>query len=113
MGVVYLAEDLRLGRRVAVKVLAPEVAASDESRERFLRESRMAASLDHPHIIPVYQADDADGLLFMAMRYVDGSDLRSLLLRDGRLTPERAIGLVGQVAEALDAAHARGLVHRD
>jgi class 3 adenylate cyclase len=113
MGVVYLAEDERLGRQVAVKVMAPELAADDEYRLRFLRESLLAASLEHPHVIPIHEAGEGDGTVFLAMRYVEGSDLRAMLLRDGRLAPQRAVALVGQVASALDAAHARGLVHRD
>ena len=78
-----------------------------------LRESRLAASLDHPNVVPIYEAGDADGRLFIAMRYVDGTDLRGLLRREGALPPERAVAIVTQVADALDAAHAKGLVHRD
>jgi class 3 adenylate cyclase len=113
MGVVYLADDERLGRQVAVKVLAPELAADDEYRRRFLRESRLAATLEHPHVIPIHEAGEVDGSAFVVMRYVEGSDLKATLLRDGRLAPPRALALVGQVASALDAAHAKGLVHRD
>jgi hypothetical protein len=113
MGVVYLAADLRLGRAVAVKLLAPELAADQTLVERFLRESRIAASIDHPHVIPVYEAGEDEGVLFIAMRYVDGSDLRHMLLRDGRLPPERAVQLLRQIASGLGAAHQRGLVHRD
>jgi YVTN family beta-propeller protein len=113
MGVVYLATDLRLERRVALKLIAPELAADPRFRERFLRESRLAASLDHSHIVPVHAAGETDGQLWLAMRYVPGIDLRTLLERDGPLKPGRALELVFQVASALDAAHAIGLVHRD
>jgi serine/threonine protein kinase len=113
MGVVYLAADLRLGRPVAVKLLAPELAADQTLVERFLRESQIAASIDHPHVIPLYEAGEDEGVLFIAMRYVDGSDLRHVLLRDGRLQPERAVRIVCQIASGLDVAHERGLVHRD
>jgi outer membrane protein assembly factor BamB len=113
MGVVYRAVDRHLARAVALKVLAPELVHDEASRERILRESQLAASLDHPNVIPVYAAGEADGHTYIAMRLVEGSDLRSVLQRDGRLDPARAIGIVAQVASALDAAHARGLVHRD
>ena len=113
MGVVYRATDLRLGRPVALKLLSPELSGDARFRARFERESQLAASIDHAGIIPVYEAGDADGLLYIAMRYVDGSDLAQLLRREGPLEPSRAIELVGQLAEALDAAHARGLIHRD
>jgi ABC-type transport system substrate-binding protein/streptogramin lyase len=113
MGVVYRATDRRLGRPVALKLLATELASDDDFRERFLQESRLAASIDHAGIVPIYDADEVDGLLYIAMRFVDGSDLAALLREAGRLAPERALDLVGQLAEALDAAHARGLVHRD
>jgi YVTN family beta-propeller protein len=112
VSVVYLAEDQRLKRRVALKLLAPALAADERFRERFLRESELAASLDHANVIPIYEAGEADGSLFIAMRYVEGSDLKALL-RDGPLTPERAVVLAAQVAGALDAAHRRGLVHGD
>lgn len=112
MGVVYLAEDLRLRRRVALKLLAPSLAQDERFRERFLAESKLAASLDHPCVVPVYEAGDGGGLLFMAMRYVEGSDLKALL-RDGPLTWDRAVGVCARVADALDFAHERGLVHRD
>ena len=113
MGVVYRAHDLALDRRVALKLLAPELAADVHFRERFLRESRLAASLDHPAIVPIYDAGEVAGQLYIAMRLVDGTDLKRLLAEEGKLEPERALGLVEQVADALDAAHERGLVHRD
>jgi tRNA A-37 threonylcarbamoyl transferase component Bud32 len=113
MGVVYLATDLRLKRRVALKLVAPELAADARFRERFLREAELAASLDHSHIVPVHAAGETDGQLWIAMRYVQGTDLRSLLDEQGPLEPARALGLIAQVASALDAAHAVGLVHRD
>jgi Protein kinase domain len=113
MGVVYRAEQLRLGRKVALKLLAPELAENAGFRARFEHESRLAAALDHPNIVPLYEAGEADGLLFISMRYVEGTDLRALLNRDGRIEPERALDIAAQVASALDAAHARGLVHRD
>jgi len=116
MGVVYRAEDQRpgtRGRKVALKVLAPELSADERFRQRFERESQMAASLDHPNIVPVFEAGDVDGLLYIAMRHVGGEDLHSLLRRTGALAPERAVVIMAQVAAALDAAHSRGLVHRD
>ncbi len=113
MGAVYRAAEEGLGRKVALKVIAPELAQDERFRERFLRESRIAASLDHPHVIPIYQAGDEDGLLFLAMRYVEGSDLAKVVAEDGALEPKRAVDLLLQIAEALDAAHEKGLVHRD
>jgi WD40 repeat protein/tRNA A-37 threonylcarbamoyl transferase component Bud32 len=112
MSVVYLAEDLRLKRRVALKLLASSLAEDESFRERFLRESELAASIDHPNIVPIYEAGASEALLFIAMRYVEGRDLKERLQR-GRLDPGDAIGILAQVASALDAAHARGLVHRD
>jgi YVTN family beta-propeller protein len=113
MGEVYLARDVRLGRPVALKVLPERFAQDERFRERLLHESRLAASLDHPNVVPVYDAGEADGRLFIAMRYVDGADLRAVLRADGPLGPERTMAIAAQVAEALDAAHRRGLVHRD
>jgi serine/threonine protein kinase len=113
MGEVYRAVQLSLGRRVALKVLAPKLADDGVFRRRFLRESRIAASIDHPSIIPIYETGEDGGLLYIAMRYVDGMDLSTLLRREGRLEPARALAIMAQVASALDAAHARGLVHRD
>jgi YVTN family beta-propeller protein len=113
MGTVYRAEDTRLGRKVAVKLISPELAEDGRFRERFLRESRVAASLDHPHIVPIHQAGEADGALYLAMRHVEGSDLARLIAEEGPLEPGRAVALLEQIADALDAAHERGLVHRD
>jgi YVTN family beta-propeller protein len=113
MSVVYRAEQVRLKRKAALKVLSPELAGNERFRERFLRESELAASLDHPNIVPVYDAGEVDGRLYIAMRYVDGTDLKAVL-RGGRpLEPGRALRLAAQIADALDAAHERGLVHRD
>jgi hypothetical protein len=113
MAVVYRARDVRLGRWVALKVLAGDLARDDSFRRRFIRESRAAAAVDHPNIIPIFDAGEAGGVLFIAMRYVGGQDVHSLLNRAGPLPPARAAGIVAQVASALDAAHACGLVHRD
>jgi serine/threonine-protein kinase len=113
MSSVYLAEHLRLHRKVALKLLAPDLAHDERFRERFLRESQLAASLDHPNIVPIYDADEADGVLYIAMRWVEGTDLRELLRRYSPLEPRRAVAIVGQAAAGLDAAHRRGLVHRD
>ncbi|MEV7885499.1 serine/threonine-protein kinase [Streptomyces sp. NPDC002817] len=113
MAVVYRARDLRLDRTVALKLLAPELARNDTFRRRFTHESRAAAAIDHPHIVPVFEAGETDGVLYIAMRYVDGSDLRHLLDRQGPLAPAVALRIAAQVASALDAAHEHGLVHRD
>jgi serine/threonine protein kinase len=113
MAVVYRAKDLRLDRTVALKLLAPELARNDTFRRRFTHESRAAAAIDHPHIVPVFEAGETDGVLYIAMRYVPGSDLRHLLDREGPLTPATALRVAAQIASALDAAHEHGLVHRD
>lgn len=113
MGVVYLAEHKGLRRKVALKLLAVQLAEDPRFRERFVRESRLAASIDHPNVIPIYEAGEADGRLFIAMRYVEGTDLRTLLREKGPLDAAKAAGIVRQVAAALDAAHEQGLVHRD
>jgi protein kinase-like protein len=113
MGVVYRATQLDLDRTVALKVVAPELLSEDGPRERFLQESKLAASIEHPHVIPIYYAGEEDGLPYLAMRFVAGDDARALVRREGPLPPERAAGIVAQVAGALDAAHAAGLVHRD
>ena len=112
MGVVYLAEQRELGRKVALKLLPDELAHDADFRARFDRESHLAASIDHPNIIPLYEAGEIDGTAFLAMRFVDGVDLASRL-GDGPMDPTEAVAILGQVAGALDAAHARGLVHRD
>ncbi len=113
MAVVYRAADVRLDRQVALKVLAPELTRDSAFRQRFIRESRAGAAVDHPNIIPVFEAGEADGVLFIAMRYVAGRDVRALIERSGPLPPSRVANIVTQVASALDTAHARGLVHRD
>ena len=113
MGVVYRAVQISLGRPVALKVIAGSLSDNVAFRDRFVRESRLTASLDHPNVIPVFAAGETDGVLYIAMRYVDGTDLRSLVAAEGKLDPLRAAGVIAQVASALDAAHERGLVHRD
>jgi hypothetical protein len=113
MGVVYRARHGELGRSVALKVIAAERADDPAFRERFVREARLAASLDHPNVIPIFEAGDDAGVLFIAMRLVGGGDLAQLIAREGRLEPPLAVGLIEQAAAGLDAAHARGLVHRD
>jgi predicted Ser/Thr protein kinase len=112
MGSVYLATHDRLERKVALKVIAADLAHDDEFRARFLREAQLAASLDHPNVIPIYDAGDADGVLFLAMRYVAGPSLHDVL-RHGAMAPAQAVHIAAQVGGALDAAHAAGLVHRD
>ncbi len=113
VSVVYRATDLRLNRQVALKLLSPELARDGGFRRRFLTESEIAASLEHPHILPVYDAGEANGLLYIAMRYVEDSDLKRLLRDEAPLAPARALQLLGDVADALDASHERGLIHRD
>jgi predicted Ser/Thr protein kinase len=113
MGVVYLATDRRLGRRVALKVIVPELAADPQFRQRFEREARVAATLEHPHVVPVYEAGEHDGSLFIAMRFIDGRDLATEVRDHGRVAPDRLGRIVAQVAGALDAAHRSGVVHRD
>jgi serine/threonine-protein kinase len=113
MAVVFRAHDERLDRTVALKLLAPALAGNQELQQRFISESRAAATIDDPHIVPVFAAGQADGLLFIAMRYVAGGDAHSLLRRDGPLPPDRVAAIVSPVASALDAAHRAGLVHRD
>jgi YVTN family beta-propeller protein len=113
MGVVYRAYDPRLKRSVALKLVAPELAADERFRERFLAESELAAALEHPHVVPVYDAGEVDGQLGIAMRYVEGSDLKTVLRQEGALPAARAVAICAQAADALDAAHKRGLVHRD
>ncbi|HEY7325607.1 MAG TPA: serine/threonine-protein kinase, partial [Streptosporangiaceae bacterium] len=113
MAVVFRAQDERLKRQVALKILSPALATDEAFRHRFIRESRSAAAVDDPHIIPVYEAGEADGVLFIAMRYVPGGDAGTLVRNEGPLPPARVAAIVSSVASALDAAHAAGLVHRD
>jgi serine/threonine protein kinase len=113
MGVVFKATDLSLDRPVALKLIAPELAEDERFRDRFLKEPRLAASLDHPNVVPIYEAGEHDGQLYLAMRYVEGSDLGSVLGSEGTLAPDEALWVLGQIAAALDQAHRRGLVHRD
>jgi predicted Ser/Thr protein kinase len=113
MGVVYRAVQLALNRPVALKVIAPALVADDSARERFVRESTLAAGLDHPNVIPIYGAGDEHGIAYIAMRYVTGVNLHELVEVERRLDPRRAVRIVVQVAAALEAAHASGLVHRD
>jgi serine/threonine protein kinase len=113
MGVVFQATQLALERPVALKAIAPEFATDTQYRERFQRESHLAASIDHPNVIPVYEAGESGGTLYLIMRWVEGTDLRTLLTSSGRMSPGRAIRLLRPVASALAAAHRRGLVHRD
>jgi len=113
MSVVYTAEHPRLGHAIALKVLAPDLATNDRFRERFVSESRMAAGVRHPNVIPIYDAGPCDGLLYIAMQYVAGADLRAILKEHGRLSPAQAVLLLGQAGRGLDAAHRQNLVHRD
>ena len=113
MAFVYEAIDLRLNRHVAFKVLAPELAKGSDFRQRFLRESHFAASIDHPNIIPIYEAGEVDGLLYIAMRLVRGNTLDGLISEHGALDLEHALAILSPVADALDTAHAAGLVHRE
>ncbi len=113
MGVVYEATELELDRTVALKVLAPALAQDEGFRTRFVAESQSAASLDHPNIVPIFRRGEDDGLLFIAMRFVAGEDLETLVRREGPLDPARVVAIVGKIASALDEAHLKGLVHRD
>jgi serine/threonine-protein kinase len=113
MGIVYRATQLPLGRAVALKVVAPERAADPSFHARFERETRLAAALDHPNVIPVYEAGELDGQLYLVMRWVEGGDLERLIAASGGLDPALAVSIVAQAGSALDAAHAAGLVHRD
>src|SRR3954466_7543488 len=113
MGVVYQAQHVHLGRTVALKLLAPELSGNEDFRARFLREARLAAELDHPGIVTVYDAGDVDGVLYLAMRFVRGTDLAEVLTERGPLSAAETTAILEQVAAALDAAHAAGLVHRD
>ena len=113
MGVVYRATQLGLERTVALKVITPALADDEDFRKRFVAESKAAASVEHPNVIPVYYAGEREGVLFIVMRYVDGPDLRALVRAEDKLDPERAAHTIAEVAGALDAAHRHGLVHRD
>jgi serine/threonine-protein kinase len=113
MGVVFRARDELLDRTAAVKVLSAALAGDEQFRVRFLREMRMASALDHPNVVGVYDAGEADGHLYLATRYIEGEDLRSAIQRGGPFPAERVAHIATQLGAALDAAHARGLVHRD
>jgi pSer/pThr/pTyr-binding forkhead associated (FHA) protein/predicted Ser/Thr protein kinase len=113
MGVVYRAEELALQRPVALKLILPEYSREQRFRERFRRESRIAAAIDHPNVIPIFDAGEEDGVPFIMMRLVEGTDLRALIAAEGRIEPVRAARIIRQVGAALDAAHARGMLHRD
>jgi serine/threonine-protein kinase len=113
MSIVYQARHLALDRTVALKLLSPELSGDESFRERFLRESRLAASLDHPNVIPIYEAGETDGAFFIAMRFVAGRDLKTMLKQEGPLDGPRTSAIISQVAGALEAAHTKGLVHRD
>ncbi len=113
MGILYLAIEPGLDRRVALKLIAPEAAAEDVFAQRFAEESRIAASIEHPNVVPIYAAGAEGGIPYIAMRFVPGSDLSRRIVREGRLEPAAAVALIAQVANGLDAIHAAGLVHRD
>jgi serine/threonine-protein kinase len=113
MGVVYLADNVSTGQRVALKLLTPDLARSSGFRERFVREANYASSMRHPNVIEVFDAGEQDNVLYIAMQYVEGEDLKALLVREGRLDARRTVGILGQVASALDSAHSTGLMHRD
>jgi serine/threonine-protein kinase len=113
IGTVYLADETATGARAALKVLLPELATQDAFRRRFLRESRYARSVDHPGVVRVRDAGEADGLLYIAMDYVAGRDLHTLLSLEGPVGAERALRILTQVALALDAVHSAGIIHRD
>ena len=113
MGVVFRATQLALGRAVALKIINPALAARESARARFIREARIGASVEHPNALPVFEIGDAEGRLFISMRYVNGADLNRIIEREAYVEPERVVDIVQQVAGALDAAHANGLVHRD
>ena len=113
MGVVYRAHHLHLERAAALKVLTADLAGNKSFRARFVREAQTAARLEHPNIVPVYDAGDYDGMLYIAMKFIEGTDLGHVLDSEGRLNPERTVNLLAEVADALDTAHAAGMVHRD
>jgi pSer/pThr/pTyr-binding forkhead associated (FHA) protein len=113
MAVVYRAEELALQRPVALKLILPERSGEERFRERFRRESKIAAAIDHPNVIPIFDAGDEGGMLFITMRLVEGTDMRTLIAAEGRIEPLRAARIIRQVGAALDAVHARGMLHRD
>jgi protein kinase-like protein/sporulation related protein len=113
MGIVYLARDERLDRKVAIKIIIPQLAKDPDFRERFITEARSAAAIDHPNAVPIYSAGVADDALYIAMRYIAGTDLRTVLGQSGRVAAPTAVAIVAEIAAALDAAHAAGMVHRD
>jgi hypothetical protein len=113
MGILYLAIEPGLERRVALKLIAPEAAVEEVFARRFAEESRIAAAIEHPNVVPIYAAGEEEGVPFIAMRFVSGSDLGRRLAAEGRLGPERAVALIAQIGDGLDAIHAAGLVHRD
>ncbi len=113
MGILYLAIEPGLDRRVALKLIAPEAASDEVFAKRFAEESRIAASIEHPNVVPIYSAGEQGGVPYIAMRYVSGSDLNRRLADEGRMAPDRAAALIAQVADGLDAIHAAGLIHRD
>src|SRR5437762_3741581 len=113
MGFVYEAEHLLLRRKAALKMLAPELGGGNDFRERFIRESQTVASIDHPNIIPIYDAGDVEGLVYISMRYVKGPDLEQLIAEGGTHDPNEALSILEQVAGALDAAHGHEIIHRD
>ena len=113
MGILYLALESGLERRVALKLIAPEAAADEVFARRFAEESKIAASIEHPNVVPIYAAGEEGGVPYIAMRYVSGADLAQRLTREGRLDPAVAVELIAQVGNGLDAIHAAGLVHRD
>jgi serine/threonine protein kinase len=113
MGVVYRAEELALQRPLALKLILPEYSEDERFRERFRRESMIAAAIDHPNVIPIFDAGDEQGVLYIMMRLVEGTDLRAVIAEDAHLEPLRAARIIRQVGAALDAAHARGMLHRD
>src|SRR5690349_11002354 len=113
MGVVYKATHIALDHVVALKVISPALAEDERFRRRFGEESRIAVSIRHPNVVTIHHAGEEDGLLFVTMDLIDGTDLRGLLTARGRMAPEHAAAVVSEVASALDSAHGRGLVHRD
>jgi pSer/pThr/pTyr-binding forkhead associated (FHA) protein/tRNA A-37 threonylcarbamoyl transferase component Bud32 len=113
MAIVYRAEELALQRAVALKLIHPERSGEERFRERFRRESKVAAAIDHPNVIPIFDAGDEDGVLYLTMRLVEGTDMRTLIAAQGRIEPRRAARIIRQVGAALDAVHAHGMLHRD